>query len=79
MKNEENNNGQARNCPSPEFSPNFLSWAQELKKEKVGMLNLLVTMQRLLLTDTSSHTYPDEYIDQLDAKLMVLQGLIINA
>jgi len=60
-------------------SPEFMNWARHLQIDKLDYLNLLITVQQLLLKDIREQEYKDEDLQKLEENLLVLRNVILNA
>lgn len=79
MKEQENNEAQARNCVHSEFSPEFLAWATELREQKVSILTTLLEMQTFLLEDFSECNYSKDHVNQVIHNLTILREITAKA
>lgn len=46
------------------------------QKGRLHFLKLFTEMQRVYLLDIAKHTYPDEYLEELEERLKRLQDMI---
>lgn len=62
-----------------EFSRSLRISIEDIRAQKIPLLETLLTLQRLLLLNSSEECYSDDYIKKLDSHLYLLKEILIHA
>ena len=78
-KNTGNHAPESRDEFEKEFSSSLKEVIEDIRTDKIPLLNTLLTLQRLLLKNANEEEYSDEYIKKLDYHLYLFQKVLISA
>lgn len=55
------------------------SWVLEIRDNKLDMLDLLLTTQRLLMRDAAENEYNTDEMNKIDYNLLILQKIVMHS